>query len=149
MAGERKYDVVRGQMLLTFTSIHTTSMKLTVRFSGSSCPPHGRPFLWQFVTTSTERYGFGVAKQACPGLKHDQKLNRGWPKSLSNVGLIPDPEDMILCKARTPEVELGKDMFDNKNSLRQSDFPRKIGLFHSHTYLCLMSQPILHVDKHS
>ncbi|KAF4545495.1 Cytochrome p450 protein [Lasiodiplodia theobromae] len=78
---------------------------------------------WQFVSTSPDHYAFGHGQHACPGrffasneikilmvhllLKYDWKFKDGQteqPKSMSDTDFMPDPEAVILCKERIPEV---------------------------------------------
>lgn len=77
---------------------------------------------WQFVSTSADHMGFGYGRQACPGrffaaaqikvaivhllLNYDWRFAGRQPQSVIESEHIPDPEAEILCRRRTPEVEL-------------------------------------------
>ncbi|KAH7012015.1 putative cytochrome P450 monooxygenase [Macrophomina phaseolina] len=103
-------------------------------FGANPCEFDGRRFLdrrkdndikWQFVATSSEHYGFGHGKQACPGrffasneikiivahmlLMFDWKFAEGEePKSVSLVesDFVPDEGQRIWARPRVPEVNL-------------------------------------------
>jgi cytochrome P450 len=87
----------------------------------------GNEHRYQFVTTSTEHFGFGHGVHACPGrffaanevkillihllMKYDWKFaeDRGRPQPfMHGVEIICDPTVKLLFKARTPEVDLSK-----------------------------------------
>ncbi|KAK7726335.1 hypothetical protein SLS57_003421 [Botryosphaeria dothidea] len=80
---------------------------------------------WQFITTSTEHFGFGHGKQACPGrffasneikvivahllLMFDWRFAKGdEPKSLSLMDseFVPDITQKIWVKPRVPEIDI-------------------------------------------
>ncbi|KAB2573778.1 putative cytochrome p450 protein [Lasiodiplodia theobromae] len=80
----------------------------------------------QFVTTSADHIGFGHGQRACPGrffasneikialayllVNYEWKFEGGKPpaRSLMDSEYVADPQQMILVKAREPELDLFK-----------------------------------------